>query len=204
MVYSVEGEFQAIRDTEFVEYVVQVIFNGLFRDKKLLADFLVAEALGNELDNFFLAIGKQRLFTAGSRFGRFRKGFHDFRGHAVIEPNFTGVNSVNTLNEKIGGRLLEDNATSAEAHGANNIAIIFCGGEYDDAGRDGIEINFFKHGETIFIGHAKIEEQDIGFKFGEELDAFGTVLRFADDSDFFVAIEQFAQAVAKNRVVVCH
>ena len=204
MVDRVEGEFQAIRDAEFVEDVVQVIFDGLLGDEKLLADFLVAETLGDELDDFFFAVGEQRLFAARAGLGRFRESLHDFGGHAIIEPNFAGVNAVNALYEQVGGGLLEDHAASAEAHGADNVAIIFRGGENDDARRNRIEIDFFEDGEAVFIGHAEIEQQDIGLEFGEELDALGAVLRFADDGDFFVAIEQFAQAVAKNRVVVRH
>src|SRR5580700_397959 len=124
MVDGVESEFEAVGDTKFVENIVQVIFYGLLADEKFFADFFVAESLGDELDDFFFAVAKERLFAARAGLGRFREGFHDFGRHAVIEPNFASVNAVNALHQKIGGGLLENHAASAEAHGADYIAII--------------------------------------------------------------------------------
>jgi hypothetical protein len=112
------------------------------------------------------------------------------------------VDTVDAFYEEIGGGLFEDDAASAEAHGADNVAIVFCGGEDNDACGQLIEIDFFQDGETVFIGHAEIEEQDIGLEFGEELDALGAVLGFANDGHFVVGVEKFAEAVAENRVVV--
>ena len=45
VVDGVERELKAIGNTELIEDVVQVILDGLLADKKLLADFLIAEAL---------------------------------------------------------------------------------------------------------------------------------------------------------------
>src|ERR1700722_19023521 len=53
---GVEREFEAIGNTEFVEDVVEVVFDGLLADEELFADFLVAETLSDELHNFFFAI----------------------------------------------------------------------------------------------------------------------------------------------------
>jgi hypothetical protein len=55
---SVEGEFEAVGDTEFIENIMQVVLHRLFADKKLFPDFAVAESLGYELYNFFLAVTK--------------------------------------------------------------------------------------------------------------------------------------------------
>jgi hypothetical protein len=53
---GVERQFEAIRDAELIENIVQVIFYGLLRNEKFFADFFVAESLGHQLHNFFLAI----------------------------------------------------------------------------------------------------------------------------------------------------
>ena len=204
VVDGVEGQFQTVGNTKFIEDVVQVILDGLFGDEKFFADFLIAETLSNELDYFFFAIGEERLLAARAGLGRFRKSFHDFGGHAIVEPDFSRVNAMNALYEKIGGGLLQHDATSAQAHCADDVAIIFRSGEYNNARGDGVEIDFFENGKAVFIGHAEIEEKNIGFEFREQLDAFCAVLCFADDGDVFVAVEQFAQAIAKNSVVVCH
>jgi hypothetical protein len=98
--------------------------------------------------------------------------------------------------------LFEHHAASAQAHGADYVAIIFGGGKNNDAGGQRIEIDFFEDGEAVFIGHAEIEQKNFGFEFGEELDTFRAILGFADDGDVLVGIEEFAEAVAKDRVVV--
>jgi hypothetical protein len=202
VVDGVESEFEAVGNAKFVENIVQVIFYGLLADEKFFADFLVAETLSDELNDFFFAVAEERLFAARAGLGRFRESFHDFGGHAIVEPDFAGVNAVDTLNEKVRGGLFEDHAASAEAHGADDVAIVFGSGENDDACGQRIKIDFFEDGEAVFIGHAEIEQQDFRLELGEEFDALGAVLRFTDDSNVFVGIEKFAKTVAKDGVVI--
>src|SRR5579863_1875280 len=68
MVDGVESELEAIGDAELVENIVQVVFHRLFADEKLLADFAVAEALRDELNDFLFAVAEERLFAALSGF----------------------------------------------------------------------------------------------------------------------------------------
>ena len=91
---GVEREFEAIGNAELIEDVVQMVFHRLLADEELFADFLIAETLGDELHDFFFAIAEERLFAARARLGRFREGFHDFSGHAIVEPDFSGMNAV--------------------------------------------------------------------------------------------------------------
>jgi hypothetical protein len=179
-----------------------MVLDGLLGDEKFFADFLVAEALGDELDDFFFAVAEQRLFAARAGLAGFRKRFHDFGGHAIVEPDFSGVHAVNALDEEISGGLLQDHAACAEAHGADDVTIVFGSGENDDARGQRIEIDFLEDGEAVFIGHAQIEEKNVRLQFGEELDALRAILSFADDGDFVVGIEQFAEAIAKDRMVI--
>ena len=202
MMNCVQRQFEAVGDAELVEDVVQVVLDGLLGDEKFFADFLVAEALGDELDDFFFAVAEQRLFAARAGFAGLGEGLHDFSGHAIVEPDFAGVYTMNTFYQEIGGRLLQDDTASAETHGANDVAIVFGGGQNDDARGQGIKINFFEHGEAVFVRHAQIEQKNIGFEFSEELDALRAVLGFADDGDIFVGIEKLAEAIAKDRVVI--
>src|SRR3981189_1657652 len=99
VVNRVEGEFEAVRDTELIEDVVQVILDGLLRDEEFFSDFLVAETLGDELNDFFFAVAEKRLFAARAGLGRFCEGLHHLGGHAIIEPDFSGVDTVNTFYE---------------------------------------------------------------------------------------------------------
>jgi hypothetical protein len=202
VVNRVQRELEAVGDAEFIEDVVEMVLDGLLGDEKFFADLFVAEALGDELDDFLFAVAEQRLFAARAGFAGLREGFHDFGGHTIVEPDFAGVHAMNAFHEKIGGGLLQDDAARAEPHGADHIAIVFGGGENDDARRQRIEIDFLEDGEAVFIGHTKIEEKNIGLELGKKLDALRAVLRFADDGDVLVGIEKLAEAVAKDRVVV--
>src|SRR5713226_8595789 len=161
VVNGVQREFEAVRDAELVENIVKMVLDGLLGNEKFFADFLVAETLGHELNNFFFAVAEQRLFAARARLGRFRKRLHDFGGHAIVEPDFSRVHAMNALDQEIGGGLLQDDAACAKAHGADNVAVIFGGGKHDNASGQRIEIDFLEYGQTVFVRHTKIEEEDV-------------------------------------------
>ena len=128
VVNGVKREFEAVGDAEFVEDIVQMVLNGLFGDEKFFTDFLVAEALGDELDDFLFAVAEQRLFAARAGFGGLGESFHDFGGHTIVEPDFSGVDTMNALHQEIGCRLLEDHTSRAKSHRSNNVAVILgCG-----------------------------------------------------------------------------
>src|SRR5690348_2894066 len=165
-----------------------MIFYGLLADKEFFADFLVAETLGNELDDLFFAVAEERLFATGAGLGGFRESLHDFRGHAVIEPDFAGVHAMDAFNKQIRGGLLENDAAGAEAHGTNDVAIVLGGRQDDHARGKRVEIDLFENSEAVFVGHAQIEQQYLRLELGEELDALGAILSFADDGDVLVGI----------------
>src|SRR3982074_1100731 len=85
VVDGVQRQFETVGDAEFIEDVVQVVFDGLLRDENFFADFLVAESLGDELDDFLFAIAEQRFFAARPGFSGLRKSLHDRGRHAVAE-----------------------------------------------------------------------------------------------------------------------
>jgi hypothetical protein len=199
---GVEREFEAVGNAEFIEDVVQMVFYGLLADEELFADFLVAETLSDELHDFFFAIAEQRLFAARTGFRGFRESFHDLGGHAIVEPDFAGENAMDAFYEQVGGGLFQNDAARPEAHCANHVAIVFGGCEYYDARRQGIEIHFFENGESVLVGHAQVEQQNVWLEFSEHLDALSAILGFANNDDIFVGAQEFAQAIAKNRVVI--
>src|SRR5260370_5272362 len=125
MVNGIQRQLEAVGDAELVKDIVQVILDGLFGDKKLFANFLVAEALGDELNDFFLAVAEQRLFAARPGFAGLRKRLHDFGSHAIVEPDFARVNAMDTFHQEIGGGLLQHNTSRAKAHGSDHVEIIF-------------------------------------------------------------------------------
>src|SRR5258708_1331438 len=202
MVNGIQRQFEAVGDAELVKNIVQMVFDGLFGDEKLFADFLVAETLRDKLHNFFFAVAEQRLFAARPGFAGLGKRLHDLGSHAVIEPDFAGVHAVNTFHQEVGSVLFQPNTASAETHRADNVTIVLRRGQYDDARRQRIKIDFLEHGQAVFIRHAQIEKKNIRLEFGEELDALRSVLGFSDDRDVLVGIEKLPQAIAKDRVVI--
>ena len=95
-------------------------------------------------------------------------------------------------------------AARAQAHGANHVAVIFGSGEHDDARGKLVEIHFFQNSKTILIRHAQIQQQNVGLELGQHLDAIVAVGSFADDGDFVVAVEQFAQTFTEDGMIVSH
>jgi hypothetical protein len=98
--------------------------------------------------------------------------------------------------------LFENNAARSETHGANNIAIVFGGCEYYNARGKRVEINFLENGEAVLVGHAQVEQENVGLELSEHLDALSAVLGFAHDDDVFIGAKQFTQAIAKDCVVI--
>src|SRR5260370_3852320 len=116
---------------------------GLLGDEKFFANLRVAETLRDELNDLFFAVAEQWLFAARAGFAGLRKRLHDFSSHAVVEPDFAGMHAMNAFHQEIRGGLLQDDAASADAHGSNNVAIVFGGRQHDDADTQSIEIDFF-------------------------------------------------------------
>jgi hypothetical protein len=112
------------------------------------------------------------------------------------------MHAMNAFYEKVSGGLFQNNAARAEAHGANHVAIVFRGGQDDNARWQRIKIDFFENGQAVLVRHAQIKEKNIGLELGKELDALRAILGFADYGNVFVGIEKFPQAIAKDRVVI--
>src|SRR5260370_31790313 len=76
VMYRIQRQFEAVGDAEFVEDVVEMVFDGLFGNEKFFADFLVAQAFRDQLNNFFLTVAEQRLFATRAGFARLRQPLH--------------------------------------------------------------------------------------------------------------------------------
>ena len=94
---GIEGEFESVGHPELIEDVVQMVFHSLLADEQFLADFTVAEALRDQLDDLLLAIAEQWLFPTLARFRGLLKGVDNLGGHPVVEPDFALVDFANAL-----------------------------------------------------------------------------------------------------------
>src|ERR1700751_2229021 len=80
----------------------------------------------------------------------------------------------------------------------SNRVIVVRGDEYDGgAGADQLE-NF----KTVELGHLNIQENEIGFQFGDGLDGFEAVGAFRGDFNLRMRGEKFAQYLAGELLVV--
>ena len=89
----IERQFETVGDAEFVKNVVKVILYGLLADEELYTDFVVAKALGYELDDFLLAVADDRLSPTRVGVGG-REGVDHLGRHAVIKPDFTSLHAM--------------------------------------------------------------------------------------------------------------
>ena len=99
----VERQFEAVRNAELVKDVAQVMLYGRLANQELFANFFVLKTLGDELNDFHLAVAEERLFTTRTGFGRCRKGIDHFGGHAAIQPNSTSMHAMYAFYEEIDG-----------------------------------------------------------------------------------------------------
>ncbi len=147
MMDGVEGKFKTVGYAEFVKDVVKMVLHSLFADEELLADFLVAKPLSDVLNDFLFPFTEERLLAARPRFRGLRERLHDFGSHEIIQPDFSSVNALNAPYEEIGRRLLEDHAASAEAHGTDDITVVFGGGQNNNASGQIVKIDLFQNSQ---------------------------------------------------------
>ena len=102
----IESQFEAVGHAELVKDAVQVILYGLLANEELFPDFFVVKALSDQLNDFHLAVGEERLSATRTGFGRSRKGLDHLGGHVAIEANFTSVHAMYAFYEEIDGGLL--------------------------------------------------------------------------------------------------
>src|SRR3989449_10582730 len=182
VVDGVEGQLEPVRNPELVENVMEVVLDGVFADEELFPDFLVPVALGNQLDDFLLAVAEQALFAARAVVGGLGKSLHHLRGYVVVEPDLAGMHPINAFDQQVSGGLLQNHPACAQTHGADDIAVIF-GGQNDDAGGQRVKVNFLQHSQAILVRHAQVEQQNVRLELGEHLDAFGAVRGLADNGE---------------------
>ena len=201
----VQREFEAVGDAQLIENIVQVIFHRLLADEQFFANFLVPESLRHQLHDFFFAVADSSGFSRrGPDSEDFANAFITsavMRLSSQISPACTrwmlftskSVADCFSTTPRAPSRIARttSRSSSAAVSTITRVGIV-------------VEIHFFEDGQAVFIRHAQIQQQNFRLEFREKLDALGAVLRFADDGDFLVAIEEFAEAVAEDRVVVRH
>ena len=129
-----QGRFQAVPYTQFLEHVGHVVFDGSVAEVKLGADFLVAEALPHEQQDFILAAAQVLKHAAlGDRFAtahiKQELGAKAWRNILAIE-----INRAQGLDQFRSADALQHIALGAHPQGAEHICLIsrYCQHEHFD------------------------------------------------------------------------
>src|SRR5260370_33669278 len=111
---------------------------------------------------------------------------------------------VNAPDQEVRGRLLQDHSTRTQSHGSDNVTVVFSSGKHHNAGWELVEVNFLENGQAILIGHAQVEQENIGFQLAQHLNAVVPVGSLAHNRDFIISVEEFAQTFTEDGMIVSH
>src|ERR1700674_3356426 len=120
---GVEGKLKPVGDAELVKDVMNMIFDGLFANEKVLANFLVTLTLRDQSHDLAFTITEQfvslcpALRTSG-------KGFHHIRRDAIVEPDFATVYPADALDQQITCRLLQNDAARTKTHRPHSFTVV--------------------------------------------------------------------------------
>ena len=118
---AVEDEFDACGDTELVEYLEQIIADGVLAESEMLRDFPVGKAFSNKADDAFLAFGK-KIFQArlqGQGSTAF-EGIEQVSEMLAVGPDLPAVHRVNALAKSLEGFVAKDYAAGAGPEGVGD------------------------------------------------------------------------------------
>jgi hypothetical protein len=173
IVDGVKGQFQAVRDAQLVEDVVQVVLHRLLADEHLLGHLFILETLGYQRHNLALALAQRRAFAITGRSG-LRGGRRCFViGHKLpdygrrgmrIQPDLSRMHFANALDEQLGGGLLEYDSRRPELHRLHEFVLIVRSRQDDDTCLVLGDLQALQSGEPVEARHFQVEKQDVRFE----------------------------------------
>jgi len=132
---------------------------------------------------------------------RYAERERDARGVSAQQGNAReGDRREHAQGEQVDERLREDRARDDREQAA--VGPLEATSEHDHARGQGIEIHFLQDRQSVLVRHAQIEQKDVGLQLSQQLDALRAVLCFSDNGDVFVRLEELAQAITEDGVVI--
>ena len=126
----------------------------------------------------------------------------DGRGGVGIQPDFSGVDFADALDEQFGRGLLQNDSGGAQLHRLDEFVLVVGSGENNHAGFVFGDLEALQRGQTVQAGHFQIQQQDIGFMLLQNIEHLATVLGLSYDFEILFQGEQPAESIAEDRMIV--
>src|SRR5436309_12666735 len=194
-----------IPHAELLKDVGEMCLHRALADRERRAHLLVLLAGGDEAHDLALSLGEAVLVAAarggalGSEVGEF---LYEGARHARVDPDLARAHGVDGLHEGLACGVLQDDALGAELEGPHVLFLLVTGGEHEDAGSRTDAQDGGDRVEAAPLWHPDVEEQDVGLGLPNQLHDVLGALGVCDHLDVVLHLEDRAQALAEQRVVI--
>ena len=119
-----------------------------------------------------------------------------------VQPDFTGVDLADALNEQFRGRLLEYDTGSTQLHGLDELVLIVRRRQHNDPRLifDGLQT--LQGGQAVQPRHLEVQQEDVRRILLEHIEHLPAVLSLRDDFEILLQGQQLTETVSKDGVVV--
>ena len=200
---GVEDDFGGVVQIELLHQVRAMRLYGREAQLQDRRDFLVRAPLGEQLEDFLLAIGEQVIRVGETlRLQAADVIFDEHRGHRGTEERLAGADRTHGGQQVLVGRILQQIRTRAGGQRANDVRLVRVHAQ-DDRLRRALE--FLRPGgdvDAVQFRHPDVEDQQVGLMFRRQPQRLQTIGGFGDHGQPGLALEQRAKAAADDAVVV--
>jgi hypothetical protein len=199
----VENDVGGGMEIQLLHQAAAVCFDSVEADAEERGGFFVGFTFGQELENFFFAIGEEIIGIL--------EAFALHLAHVILEQSLCDGRAEEELLvgdgtdrlEEIGlGAILEKVALGAGGEGTDEEGLIAMHAQHDDAD---VGIAFYDLGsgvDTVELGHRNVHDDYVGRKLLCEADGLAAIAGFADDFDGGVGLKQKLKAFANDSMII--
>jgi hypothetical protein len=192
---GVGGGLDAVGEVELVEDVVEVAVDGAFGDAELVGDLAVAEALGDEVEDFLLAgaegIGGPGL--GGGVVGGVADEGDEAGESGGGDDGLAAGDGPDGSEDVVDAAGLGDVADGAGLDGlVDELGLVAVDGEYDDLDLGQFLLDEGGGLEPVAAGHLDVHEDDVGAELAGLLEGFEAIGGVAEDGDVGADLEEGA------------
>ena len=187
-------------DVEFVVDAAEVDADGFDAEAEAVGDFLVGEALGEEVEDFGFALGKMQ-FLAGDGL-RLVERFDDAAGDFGAHRGAAGADFGDGLAHFVGGGALEEVTAGAGFEGIEDFVVVAVDGDHDDEELRELLLELCGGLDAGDAGEVDIHEDDIGAKGGDFGEGLLAAAPDADAAALRSALDDASQAGTNSGIVL--
>ena len=172
------------------------------------AAVLCGVTLGDQRDDFAFARGQWAALTALAACGSARafqaggeRTHHRCRG-VRIQPDLAGVDLADALDDEVRRGLFQHDAATAQLHGLHELVLVLRGRQNDHARPLVGLLKRLQRRQAVQIGHAQIQQQNIGVQFPHALQHLAAVPGLSHDVEIILKKEQLLESIAHDGMIV--